>query len=150
MNSIRMLNALQDLAALPVHSVICNPLEPRHVALKTSTSRWSLTGREESVRSDALWEMLTAAGEGTVQVLWDPSAPIPEPDPVVWRTTVPGRRPLVKVHKLIGHARAAITNHINIRSRDEMVLEELDPGTGQFHVLHTIPVGTRIIDLPWK
>lgn len=145
-----MITAVQDLAELPVQSVVCNPFEPRHVALKTSSNRWSLTGREDSVRSDALWELLCAAGDGKVQVLWDPSAPIPAPDPVVWRTTVPGRTPFVKVHKRIGHARAAINNHIYTVSRDEMLVEELDPATGKFFDLHKIPVGTRICDLPWK
>lgn len=148
MNPNRMIKTIQDMAALPVHSVVSNPFEPRHAALKTSSNRWSVTGQEESVRTDALWDLIAA--ECGALVLWDPSAPIPAHDPVVWRTTVPGRRPLVKVHKRIGHARAAISNHIHLVSRAEMLIEELDQSTGKFFVLHTIPAGTRIRHLPWK
>lgn len=150
MNFFRMTNSLEDLAALPVRSVVCNPFEPRLVALKTSLTHWSVSGRDEGVRSDALWALLSAAGEGRVQVLWDPSAPTPVYDPVVWRTTIPGRTPKVKIHKKLGHARSAVTRHLHQTRGDLMLIEELNPLTGKFFWLHEVYRGTRLSDLPWK
>ncbi|MFC9352839.1 MULTISPECIES: hypothetical protein [Terrabacteria group] len=84
-----------------------------------------------------------------VWVLWDPSVKTPKPSS--WLTIVPGRSPVRKAHTKLGYAQSAIRSRIYgpNGSHSEMTLWEMDPATGEYVLLHTIPQGTHEHQLPW-
>lgn len=153
MNPIRSLTSAAELAALPNYSIACSPQIPDWAAVKTGDDSWMIFGAEGTRDNAWTWGWLSEGYPAEAWLLWDPEGPAPHVPPKVWRTTIPGRTPLVKLHKTLGHARSAITNRVGAYphfAQDDMRVEELDTRTNQFFVLHDIRSGTREDSLPWK
>ncbi|MGK3708565.1 hypothetical protein [Arthrobacter sp. IK3] len=153
MNPISTVTSQAALAELPVHAVVCLPGTPDWGAVKTADDAWTAFGTAGTCSSEFVWKWLNQGTPAAVWVLWDPEAPAPHVPPVVWRTTIPGRRPETKLHKTLGHARGAITHRVGTYpyfAEHDFRIEELDPRTNEFFVRHFIRQGTRMDRLPWK
>jgi hypothetical protein len=110
-----------------------------------STREWDI---------NEVWAILTMhcpADASEAWVLWDSAAVAPEQlTPSSWVTIVPGRRPIKKAHTGLGLAKSAISHQMHGGvATVNMSLQELNPATGQYEILHFIPAGTPKSQLPW-
>lgn len=163
MEPFSIITTPEELAALRIDAIVCPPRIPVSALRKSWTSITPNHGRSdifvgfESTREwncDEAWQILTMhcpADAPEVWVLWDPAATAPEPlKPSSWVTIIPGRRPVRKAHTGLGLAKSAISHQMyNGVARVAMELHELDPATGEYRRLHSIPAGTLKSDLPW-
>lgn len=163
MEPFRTITTPEELAALRVDSIVCPPQIPSSALRKTwagivpnagrsdlfvgfeSTSTWDI---------DQAWSILTRhcpADAVGAWVLWDADAAAPEAlKPSAWVNIVPGRRPIKKAHTGRGLAKSAISHQIDGGvATVNMSLQELNPATGQYEILHFIPSGTPNSQLPW-
>ncbi|HEX9227496.1 MAG TPA: hypothetical protein VF885_12710 [Arthrobacter sp.] len=163
MEPFRILTTPEELAALRVDSIICPPRIPSSALRKSWTSFTPDAGRSdifvgfESTREwnlDEAWSILTMhcpAGVPEAWVLWDSAAAAPAPlKPSSWVTIIPGRRPVKKAHTGLGLAKSAISHQMYGGTASvNMSLQELNPATGVYEILHFIPQGTEKSQLPW-
>jgi hypothetical protein len=163
MEPFSIITTPEELAALRVDAIICQPRVPSSALRKAWTSFTPNDGRSdmfvgfESPREWNLvqaWTILTmhcAADAPEAWVIWDPAAVSPEPlKPSSWRTIIPRRRPLTKAHTSLGYAKAAVTHAMyNGVAHEDMELQELNPATGVFETLFSVPKGTLKTQMPW-
>jgi hypothetical protein len=164
MEPFRIITTREELASLRIDSIVCPPKNPAQAMRKAwagvipneglsdiyvsfeSTSEWGI---------DQAWQILTMhcpLDADEAWVLWDSAATAPEPaKPNSWRTAVPGRSPKMKSHTTLGHAKAAVSSRVSETrgTSVEMTIWEDNPVTGDFDLLHVIPVGTIKSQLPW-
>jgi hypothetical protein len=163
MEPFRTITSPEELAALSADSIVCPPRIPSSSLRKAWTSFTANDGRSdifvgfESTREwniDEAWSILTMhcpAEAPEAWVLWDRAAKAPEPlTPSSWVTIIPGRRPVKKAHTGLGLAKSAISHRMyGGAATVDMTLQELNPVTGQYDVLHSVPKGTPKSQLPW-
>lgn len=163
MEPFRIITTIDELAALRTDSIVCPPRLPSCAYRKAWAAFTSNDGKAdiftsfESTREadiNEVWAVLTMhcpEGQPSAWVLWDSTAEAPEPvKPSSWTTVIPSRRPARKAHTSLGYAKAAITHQMySGTAREDMVLQQLNPATGTFEDLFTIPQGTPKSNLPW-
>lgn len=162
MEPFRVITTIDELAALRVDSIVCPPRIPSCAYWKAWAGS-SKDGKDDSFAAfrttreagiTEVWAVLTMhcpEGQPSAWVLWDSAAEAPAPvKPSSWTTVIPSRRPARKAHTSLGYAKAAITHQMyNGTAREDMVLQQLNPATGTFDDLFTIPKGTPKTNLPW-
>lgn len=164
MEPFRIITAPEELAALHIDSIVCPPRLPASAYRKAWTGMIPNEGRsdlfatfESSREYDIreVWAITTMhcpVDAPEVWVLWDSAAKAPEPlKPSSWTSTIPSRRPATKAHTSLGFAKSAVSFRVYDRGGavEDMSIQELNPATGQYETLFTIPKGTRKSDLPW-
>ena len=163
MEPFRVITSPEELAALRIDSIVCPPRFPGHAYRKAWTGMVPNEGRSDiylgfgSTREldhREVWTIVTMhcpVDAPEVWILWDPAAAAPAPlKPSSWLTIIPGRRPVKKAHTGLGLAKSAITHQMSggVATVD-MSLQELNPATGQYDILHFIPKGTLKSQMPW-
>jgi hypothetical protein len=63
----------------------------------------------------------------------------------------PSRRPATKAHTSLGYANAAISPRLSDfrGAAEDMSIQELNPATGKYATLFTVPKGTPKSQMPW-
>jgi hypothetical protein len=164
MEPFSVITTPEDLAALRIDSIICPPRIPSSALRKSWAAMTPNEGRSdifvgfESTREwniDEAWSILTMhcpAGAAEAWVLWDPAAVAPERlTPSSWTSFIPSRRPATKAHTSLGYAKAAVTHRVHDSggAAEDMSIQELNPVTGRYETLFTIPKGTPKSQMPW-
>lgn len=154
MEPFRIITTPEELAALRIDSIVCPPRLPASAYRKAWNGIFFTFESTREWNTRATWDVLTMhcpVDAPEVWVLWDAAATAPEPlKPSAWVTIVPGRRPVKKAHTGLGLAKSAISHQMyGGVATDDMSLQELNPATGEYEALFSIPKGTLKSQLPW-
>lgn len=164
MEPFSIITTPEELAALRIDAIVCPPRIPVSALRKSWTSITPNHGRSdifvgfESTREwncDEAWQILTMhcpADAPEAWVLWDPAATAPEPlKPSSWTSVIPSRRPVTKAHTTLGFAKLAVSHRVfdHKGAAEDMSIQELNPVTGKYDTLFTVPAGTPKSQLPW-
>ncbi len=154
MEPFRVITTPEELASLTVSTIVCPVHQPGLAYRKAWANLFTTFGSpcEWDVRE--AWTILTMhcpEDNPEVWVLWDAGyTKSALPRQGAFLTVVPSRSPRRKAHTGLGYARSAITSRLYSGvANEEMSVQQLEPATGQYVVLHNIPKGTLKSQLPW-
>ncbi|WP_026535762.1 hypothetical protein [Arthrobacter sp. H14] len=151
MHPFGTVTSFEQFTALAVNTMVCPPRRPHRAVRKAWTDQWAGFESTRITDDGEAWDAMTMhCGEAPeVWVLWDPTAKAPAAAKA-WQTVIPSRSPRRKAHTGLGYARSAISNQMRGGiAHEAMQILQLDPGTGEYALLHDIPSGIHFSALPW-